>query len=94
MIEKVTNALLMHEMVVNLIKHMLTAPKHLSKWFIGAVKRPNNEFLVFFFAKKVLFGSKFFDDFLNLNERQPNDIPKFRRNRRALIFLPIFHDTP
>ena len=32
--------------------------------------------------------------FLLLNERKPNNIPKFRSNQRIFIFLPIFHDTP
>ena len=32
--------------------------------------------------------------FLHLNERKPNNIPKFRSNQRIFIFWPIWHSTP
>ena len=57
MLEKVTNALLMHEMVVNLIKHMITALKHLSKWFYKCKRTKMTIFS--FFAKKYLSGQNF-----------------------------------
>ena len=88
-IEKVRNSLLMHEMVVNLIKHMITAPKHLSKWFYRCERARNEKFLVFF-CKKYLSGQiflmKFFHILMNANQIiSPNFVE---------IGGLIFHDTP
>ena len=45
--------------------------------------------------RKVPFWSKIFAEiFLHLNEHKPNNIPKFRRNWRTFIFLPISTTPP
>ena len=46
-----------------------------------------------FFGKISAFLVKFRQNFSHLNECQCKNIPKFQKNRRTFIFLPIFHDT-